>query len=510
MSAIKKRIPPVNPEESKAVCPVCGYFSGIIPVCVRCGARVERRTSVSVVRRIAIAGSVVGLMLLWFATYNKMPESVLISDITETMNNALVMIEGEVVQLVFDEEKNTMKLTLNDGTGNIKLNAFNKLDKFRNDLGKNMPALKDRIKITGSLNISQAWGVSMFLSIPSRLEIIKKYEILGKPVGDITSDDETELYWITADIIDYEEFATRKGFVMHKFLLGDDSGEIEMVLYENEFDKINSDIKESMKEQWNRFRIKVRVDVYRKAPQIKIIEPADPSNIVSITRPEISGLVKIDPAKIRPADDKKVFLIDSSVNGVNLGETGVSLDLGKGAPEIYVRYPRWERLPGCMTLTRGNGRITTPVYVEMQDNGRIRLRIPDFKKVRITEGAPGKKPGSKKMRSAPAIEPVKDKPLIDVSKLLMKEAEDVKKNDSGTIMMINSKIAGLELGVDGSYLKLTGTGTYIFIPYPEEEKIEGFTLVNSGAASIKGPMKVIAGGGEIRLEIADYTKTRIW
>lgn len=257
---------------NRSNCPICGYFTGTVSICPRCGAEINRRIAIKAVRRIAVFGSVIGIVLLWYTAYLKQPAQVKIGDIKETMNNALVVIEGEVTHIRFDEKKNTLKMTVNDGTGNIKLNAFNKLKKFRDELGENMPVLKDRVRITGSLNISLGWGVTMFLSIPSRVEIVEKYTVIEKPVGEITKSDVGELLWIEVEMIDYEKFTTRKGFVLHKFLLADRSGEIEMVLYDNDFKSLAENVRSEITQKWNKFKIQVEVTLYRGNPQVRIVK----------------------------------------------------------------------------------------------------------------------------------------------------------------------------------------------------------------------------------------------
>lgn len=388
-------------------CPICGYFVGIEPTCVRCGARVKRRIAVKTVRWIALTGSVIGLVLLWVAAFMKEPETIKIGDVTETMNNAFVAIQGRVTGIRYDEAKNTLRMTVNDGTGDIKMNAFNKLKKFQEVLGKNMPALKDKVRVTGALNISQAWGITMFLSIPNRIEIVEKYTVEEKPVGKINRKDQGELFWITVEVIDYEQFTTLKGFVMHKFLLADKSGKIPMVLYSNEFESLAEDIRKAITGKWNRFKMMVEVSVYRNEPQVKILDTKNPECIklvalsnkpgkpakeaseyikkVHTDEPvaiDVSKLKKKELKRITDSDIGKIYLIRVQVEGVDLGTEGFYLNLDKSDMELFISYSDEEKIDDFSRLNSGEAVITAAVQV-VAEGERLGLRIADFSSLKI-------------------------------------------------------------------------------------------------------------------------------
>ncbi len=501
-------------------CPICGYFVGINSTCPRCCARVKRRISVKAARVVALVGSVIGLILLWYAAYMKEPEMVNIAQVTETMNNALVRIEGEIIGIRYDEERNSLKITLNDGTGNIKLNAFNKLDRFRKELGINMPVIKDKISVTGVLNISQAWGVTMFLSIPSRIKIIDKYIVKEKKLKDISIEDKGGIYFVEVDIIDYSKFTTSKGHLMHKFFVGDETGELEMVLYENEFDMLPDDIREAMKNKWNRFSMRVKVNTYRNDLQLKIINDSN-QNIKRIDSviEEVGhmNLVK----NISKENVGNVYSVTAKVDEVSLGTEGVFLKLRKYPCSLFIRYARWERITGCVTLKEGNGKITAIVRVA-QHNEELVLRIMDFSKIIIEELSekdknhtllekeiiPEKNYKLKDILNKPNLDK-KEYKKIDIASLKVKKAADIKKRDIGKIYMINEKVKEIELGADGAYIIFEGNSLDFFISYEDQEKIKDFFKLNTGERYIKAAVEIVQTENKPGLKIADLSSVRI-
>ncbi|MFC2061013.1 hypothetical protein ACFLUV_00705 [Elusimicrobiota bacterium] len=513
-----------NNNGNPANCPICGYFIGILSTCPRCGTRANKCMSIKAVRKIAIFGSIIGILLLWYAAYLKQPEIMKISDITEVMNNALVVIEGRVTRIQFDEDRNTFKMTVNDGTGDIKMNAFNKLRKFRKELGDNMPSYKDKVRVAGSLNISQAWGSTMFLSIPSRIKIVEKYTIEDRTVDKITKEDEGKLLWIEVETVDYEEFITRKNFAIHKFLLADDTGDIQMVLYDNEFKSLPDDIRSAMTRNWNKFRIQVEVSVYREKPQVKIVDVKN-IKIISLLSDAVSEKIKAGRKKevknINKNDIGNVYFIDSIVDKADFGEKGVFLNLEGPGPNLFIRYTNWEKMAGSLILNDGSGKITAPMLIETKNN-KLRLRIADFTKTKITELPSAKKTQmtireilakkSKEKASQPA-EPapaaVEKAEPVDLSEVKKIDIKKIKGKDIGKIYFITAQVDSIDFGTDGVYLDLAETDIDLFILYDDQEKIEDFHLLNTGDAKINAAAKVIHSDNKIGLKLADLGSFKI-
>ena len=234
-------IPSDSNQEPEGTCPACGYFVGIASTCIRCGARTHKRISLRIIRWGSVIGSILGIALLWYAAYTKTPHLVKVSDIDEMMNGALVKVAGRVASAVEDQDKNGLKLKVDDGTGEINISAFNKLAQFKKVLGDKMPKLGDEIEVTGVLSENQKFGVSMFLTIPDRIKILKKYELKSMKIGELTKDLIGSVVKLRASVSSYDKISTRNGGVLHKIVLDDGSGAIDMTL----FDQQMSDLPES-------------------------------------------------------------------------------------------------------------------------------------------------------------------------------------------------------------------------------------------------------------------------
>ncbi|MBN2408036.1 MAG: hypothetical protein JXJ19_10115 [Elusimicrobia bacterium] len=504
------------PSGQKANCPVCGYFTGISSTCVRCGARINTKISIKAVRIISFAGAIAGLVLLWFAAYIKQPEKVNISDVTEMMNNALVVIEGEVVKIDLIEDKNTLKMVVSDGTGNINVSAFNKLDAFRKALGEGMPSLKDRVRVTGALNVSQAWGVSMFLSVPSRLEMVNKYIVKTRKISAITPDDTGDLVWIEAEVLSYEKFETRKGFVLHKFVLGDGSGEIEMVLFDTEFNSLSKDTRTDIVKKFGRFRMLVEISQYRGEPQVKIHAPADPLNIVRLKSAgpqQKAGAGKLTAKSVAVIEDKDLgntYAIAEEITGQSLGADDSVLTLA-GKMDLRIRYAYTEKIPGFDSIAKGKYRIKGPMKVVRED-GRLVLRITDFdgvslERVSAKTGEKAAKPPAPQKAPARKNYVMEDK-RIDVEKLEKRNADKIRKKDTGSSYLVTAEVLSVSLGSDGIYLELKDTDTEMFVPYEYEDQIKGFSSLNGGNCSIIAPVRVTA-QSNIILEVFRPESVRI-
>jgi len=383
-----------NSGEITSNCPICGYFTGSSSVCVRCGAKVDKRISVKAARRLSIIGAFLGIILLWYAAYRKMPPEISIGDITESMNNALVTLSGEVTGLEIQEEKNNLKITLEDDTGKIKLTAFNKLDKFKEQLGENMPSLKDKIKVTGTLSISQDWGATMFLSIPSRIQLVKDYKVKEKPISQITAANEGDIFEIAASIESYDSFTTKKGFTLHKFLLGDSTGKIPMVLYSNEFDGLPDEIKSKITKKWNKFRMRVEVSVYRGEPQVKLIQPHVIKYMGSAGSKKTAPAARAKPVKeenleqkdasaITAQDIGKSCIVSVKVKQVNLGASGVYLSLVRSDLSLFIDYSDWDRFKGDREITPGV-KLVAPVEV-VSEYGKPLLKLKYFSRIKVNK-----------------------------------------------------------------------------------------------------------------------------
>lgn len=266
---------------SDANCPSCGKFVGPYEKCPYCQADLKKRLSLKLVKRISVIGSVVGLIMLWYASKMQEIPVVKVSSITERMNNALVEVVGTIVTAKFEEEKNSFSYIVADETGKIKLNGSNALSNFKNAYGDNMPQEGDKIRVAGQLNISEKFGTSMFIKNPKRIVIVEKDIASEKKIKDITIKDVKKSFIFKVTIEDVErEFSVGKSVSV-----SDGTGSISLTVFNWDFEKItDTATKENLLSPGAEYRMVAIVDSYNGVLQLKLKNPGNPKNLECIKK----------------------------------------------------------------------------------------------------------------------------------------------------------------------------------------------------------------------------------
>jgi DNA/RNA endonuclease YhcR with UshA esterase domain len=385
---VEKEAPGLCGEESNALCPVCGYYCGAMLICCRCGAKTDTSTSVRTVRKIALVGSFVGIALLWVAAYIKKPELINIGEITETMNNAFVIVEGRVTKLYMSEEKNSLSMVVNDGSGVISMMAFNKLDRFRKQLGDNMPMLNDKVRVSGSVNISLERGLGMFLSVPSRLQLVERYEIKELRIKNIRADMKGEIVWVQANVKTYNQIKTKKGGVIHKLQLQDGPDFIDLVIFSSDFDSLPEDLSSTMARPGTDLKLKVEIDEFRGKPQIKLYDAASGKSIevlkagIKRQKEDYSTLESKEFEELSAADDKEAYMVTVPVSEVSMGQDDMVLSTPRKDIRVLMTYEQHDSITGFSALNAGNRSVKAPFKVYSKGS-KIYLRLLSAEKLEI-------------------------------------------------------------------------------------------------------------------------------
>ncbi|HNW94342.1 MAG TPA: OB-fold nucleic acid binding domain-containing protein, partial [bacterium] len=242
-----------------AQCPSCGFFVGPMLTCPRCGARAQKRIAVQAVRTFCIIGSIVGVILLWVAAYLKTPEVLHVKDITELTINAMATIKGTVTAVRENPAKKSLSVTINDGTGDINMLAYGKLDEMRR-LGR-VPRVGDKIEVTGNISASQRYGATIMLAVPERLVIIEPV----KPVtiSSISLDDVDKTVLLSVTVKEYATRPTRSGSVLHTFSVRDSSGSLNLVMFDATFKKLSDDARALLTESGKPVELFIRIGEYQ-------------------------------------------------------------------------------------------------------------------------------------------------------------------------------------------------------------------------------------------------------
>ena len=355
-------------------CPSCGRFVGAYDRCPYCQASMEVRMGLKVVRRIAVCGAIIGLILLWFAARAKKVETVQIGAISVNHNMALVRLEGQVVNVRFNPEKNNFSITINDDTGTMKLGGFDKLKSFQEHFGNDFPQIGDRLEVEGNLSISEQWGASMFLSIPRRLKVLEKFQPDKRTIASLNGDDVGSVIEITADVIGVRMFPPQNP--VHRSLeLKDASGTIALTLFESDYDKItDASLKKKLTTPGHQFTLQLIVDEYKDRLQLKLRDPANAAFMTFLKT------VEVDPASIQKAftkfqPDKRTI---ASLNGDDVGSVvEITADV------IGVRmFPPNNPVHRSLELKDASGTISLTLFESDYD----RIADPDLKTKLTTPG----------------------------------------------------------------------------------------------------------------------------
>jgi len=341
---------PIIPESKvlpdDVYCPSCGRFVGAYDRCPYCQASMEVRMGLKVARRVAVFGAIIGLILLWFAARAKKVDTIQIGEISVNHNMALVRLEGQVVNVRLTPEKNNFSITIDDDTGTMKLGGFDKLKSFQEHFGDGFPQIGDRVEVEGNLSNSEQWGASMFLSIPRRLNVLKKFQPDKRTIASLTGDDVGSVVEITADVIGVRTFPPKNP--VHRALeLKDTTGSLSLTLFESDYNKFaDQDLRKKLTTAGHQFILQVIVDEYKDQLQLKLRDPANAAYAVFVKT------VKVEPSAVAPQKkwepkevsiaevdksmENKLVTVEGTMESARETEWGVNLQLKDDSGPITI------------------------------------------------------------------------------------------------------------------------------------------------------------------------------
>ncbi len=264
----------LNESPLEGTCPACGYFVGSGLTCIRCGARSKKYISLKFVRAICLLGSVVGLVLLLFAARAKQPELVEVGAIDIMMNGALVEVEGNITSWEEDEATGGLRFKVDDGTGEITVNAYGKLQALRDFFGENeMPRLGDHISVIGSINETQKFGISLMLALPERVTILNRFVPTVVSIGRISDRNVGEIKLVQCRVASSKSRNLQSGGRMHTLTLDDGSGRIEMSIMDDLLTALKPEQQALLKPNGPEFQCLLRISMYQQRISAKLADP---------------------------------------------------------------------------------------------------------------------------------------------------------------------------------------------------------------------------------------------
>ncbi len=150
-------------------CFACDRFIATSPKCPYCGERAVLPKSLLWLRRSAWCIALFGLLFLWIATRNHIPERVFAADVSSEMNYARIQIKGCLVRTPYIRKENNrvryVSFLLNDNTGTVRVI-------LRNDVAENayIPQKGEFVKVTGTVTSRAGREHRLTLSSPEGLQ----------------------------------------------------------------------------------------------------------------------------------------------------------------------------------------------------------------------------------------------------------------------------------------------------------------------------------------------------
>ncbi|HOE28262.1 MAG: hypothetical protein IT574_08670 [Candidatus Aureabacteria bacterium] len=229
----EQKQPNVCPDPQKALldevlCPGCGKFVGAYEKCPYCGTEMKKRMSIIFFKRAALVLAFGGLALLWFTATKMQPPLIRIGDVDEKdpnsarYNNAVVEVRG-TVESVRTTGRDGISFEIDDGTGNIKAQAFRGREVMRQT--GNTPHVGDQVAVVGSIQLTDKYGTSLMINIPEKVKVTpaKAEKVL---LERITLDRKGALVEATGEIV----IARRSGDDIF-LTIGDATGLVEVPLF---------------------------------------------------------------------------------------------------------------------------------------------------------------------------------------------------------------------------------------------------------------------------------------
>ena len=156
-------------------CPACDRFIGPLDTCPYCDCPTERQASVRLLRLLAIAVAVGGLILLALAARRHEIPLIELDAIQPSMNFARVRVEGAVATAPRSGRSRAGKqwfgLTLGDGAARLRVSAFDETAAAllaRDDTAR--PATGAWFRAEGPLSLRAGQPPSLLLRAPNHLQ----------------------------------------------------------------------------------------------------------------------------------------------------------------------------------------------------------------------------------------------------------------------------------------------------------------------------------------------------
>lgn len=354
--------PAILPEGEGIHCPSCGKYVGGYERCPHCQAAVPKRLPIIYIKRFAIFGTIIGLILMWFAAVNKQVPVIRIGSIKIENNMALVRVVGRITSVRINEDRNSFQMKLDDDSGTMAIAGFDKYKKFKAHFADQFPAEGDQVEVTGNLSISEKHGESMFVSDPRRVKILKKFEPEPIKIEDIETDDRGTVYRLRVKVA-----ATRRYKIGTNVTVKDDTGSMDLNLFDSDAERIpDAKMRDRLLIPGNEFELVALVDAFRGKVQLKLHHPDRPESLRFIAGPpleEKKEAPELKAAEVRKERMNEVVIVTGRVERIKEFGFATSFFLAdeSGAVQIWFKDPFRKAAPAGLVAEGAMLRVTGQV-----------------------------------------------------------------------------------------------------------------------------------------------------
>ncbi|MFP4346146.1 MAG: hypothetical protein ACLFU8_15725 [Anaerolineales bacterium] len=318
------------PSTTQALCPSCGRFVGPYETCPYCGTHLRGRLSLRVVKLGAALLALFGLLGLWLAARRTEIPLLTVEEGQGTMNMAYIRVQGRVVRsLTYDPEGEYLAFWVDDGTGEVRINAYRDVTRALLAEGR-VPALGDEVEVAGTLRIREDY-VSLTLNVPEHLDLERPPPVSVR-AGSLTALDEGMRVRVAGEV--------RRLLVPYEGLtlitVRDDSGEV-VVAVDETLVTLTGALPEVVEGQG--IVVTGTVTLYRDAPQLT---PASVDEIVLAALPPEELVVVEERAlgQLSPDDEGGWYRVQGRIVALQGFKGGVKGTLDDGTDQVVLLL--WE------------------------------------------------------------------------------------------------------------------------------------------------------------------------
>ncbi len=302
-------------------CPSCGRYVGPYTACPYCGAALDRRTSVRLLKLTAIILALGGLAFLWLMGRYMAVPTLEIGQANAMMNLAYVRVTGRVTRSpIYDPTTGYFSFWLADDSGELRVAAYR--NEARELISEaRLPALGDWVAVEGTLRVRED-ALGLTLNVPSKLQIHRSTPI-DRAIREISAADQFVRVRVQGQVRAIR--APYPGLTL--IALRDGTGEIELAVTEV-ITALWGDLPDLFAGQ--SVEVVAPVSLYKETPQLSLVHPAD----LTLLDTPVAIAAEAHINQVSPTNAGEWLAVSGRVIRVEPFSAGVRYTLDDGGEQI--------------------------------------------------------------------------------------------------------------------------------------------------------------------------------